>query len=126
MGESLSRTPIKILVKGKGEAEGELVRFSAPLTVETLLSKLPIEGRAHTRGGGLSMIIGIKRGAEKGSSSAKAGDIAYWPMGDSLVIYPRDARPYGPVNKVGTITENLELFKDLRGGVEIRIQRLAD
>ena len=72
------------------------------------------------------MIIGIKRGAEKGASSAKAGDIVYWPMGDSLVIFPRDARPYGPVNKVGAITENLELFRDLRGGVEIRIEQIAD
>jgi len=126
MGESLSRTPIKILVKGKGEAEGELVRILAPLTVETLLAKLPLEGRAHMRGGGLSMIIGIKRGAEKGARSTKAGDIAYWPMGDSIVIYPRDARPYGPVNKVGTIKENIELFRDLKGGVEIRIARSAD
>jgi hypothetical protein len=123
MAESLSRTPIKITIEEVGEAYGELVRFSAPLTVEKLLSILPIDGRAHTRGGGLSMIIGLRRGTEKAVNSVEAGDIAYWPMGDSLVIYPREAKPYGPVNTVGKITENLNLFEGLKGGVRIRIEK---
>ncbi|UCH56882.1 MAG: hypothetical protein JSV18_05935 [Candidatus Bathyarchaeota archaeon] len=122
MDESLSRIPVRILVDGVGEARGELVRFSAPLTVGALLSRFPIEGRAHPQSGGFSMIIGIRRGSEKGVRSVKAGDIAYWPMGDALVIYYSDSRPYGPVNTVGRVTENLELFKGLKSGVKIRIE----
>ena len=121
--ESLSRIPIKIIVKEVGEAKGELVRFLAPLTVEKLITMLPIDGRAHPRGGGFSMIINIKRGVEKAVRSVKAGDIAYWPMGDSLIIYPKNATPYGPVNIVGKITENLEIFQGLKGGIRVRIEK---
>ncbi|MGD2200566.1 MAG: cyclophilin-like fold protein [Candidatus Bathyarchaeota archaeon] len=123
MTESLSRTPIRITVKGEGEARGELVRFSAPLTVENILAILPIDSRAHPRRGGYSMIIGIGRGVEKGMNSVEAGDIAYWPMGDSLVIYPRSTETYGPVNTVGKVTENLDIFQDLEGGIRIRIEK---
>ena len=122
MAESPSRIPIKIKVAGAGEASGELVRFSAPLTIENLLKRMPLEGRAHPLSGGHSFILGMKRGTEKAVRDVKAGDIAYWPMGDSLCIYHSDARPYSPVNTVGRVIENLELFRSLRSGTRIRIE----
>lgn len=124
MAENVSRTPVKIVVEGVGEAKGEFVRILAPLTVGSILGKLPLEGRAHVRGGGLSMILGIRRGAEKAVATVKAGDIAYWPMQDSLVIYFQDSKPYSPVNKVGTVSENIELFQGLKGGARIRIEKI--
>ena len=124
MAERVSRTPVKLVVEGVGEAKGEFVRVLAPLTVGAILGKLPLKGRAHVRGGGLSMILGIRRGAEKAVGSVKAGDIAYWPMQDSLVVYFQDSKPYGPVNKVGTVSENLELFQDIKGGARIRIEKI--
>ncbi len=124
MAESISRTPVKIVVEGVGEARGEFVRILAPLTVAAILGKLPLKGRAHVRGGGLSMILGIRRGAEKAVRSVKAGEIAYWPMQDSLVVYFQDSKPYGPVNRVGKVSENIELFQDLKGGARIRIEKL--
>jgi hypothetical protein len=124
LAESISRTPVKITLEGVGEAKGELVRVLAPLTFRAILSKLPLRGRAHVRGGGLSMILGIRRGAEKAVRSVKAGDIAYWPMQDSLVVYIQDSKPYGPVNKVGAVTENLEIFQGLKGGARVRIEKI--
>jgi hypothetical protein len=124
LAENVSRTPVKIVVEGVGEAKGEFVRILAPLTVGSILGKLPLEGRAHVRGGGLSMILGIRRGAEKAVATVKAGDIAYWPMQDSLVIYFQDSKPYSPVNKVGTVSENIELFQGLKSGARIRIEKI--
>ncbi len=124
MAEIASRTPVMIVVEGVGEAKGEFVRVLAPLTVAAIMGRLPLRGRAHVRGGGLSMILGIRRGAEKAVGSVKAGDIAYWPMQDSLVIYFQDSKPYGPVNKVGAVTENLELFQGLKGGARLRIEKI--
>ena len=44
--EDISRVKVKFLIEGLGEAEGELVRFLAPRTVDTIVRKLPVEGRA--------------------------------------------------------------------------------
>lgn len=124
MSVSPSKTPIRILVAGLGEAEGEFVRFYAPLTVETLLRKLPMEGRAHPLTGGISFIVGIKRGEEKSLREVRAGAIAYWPMGDAVCLFHSDASTYSPVNRVGRVSGNLELIRRIASGARIRIERV--
>jgi hypothetical protein len=44
--DGVSRIKIKFVIEGLGEAEGELVRFLAPRTIDTIVRKLPMEGRA--------------------------------------------------------------------------------
>ena len=122
MDESPSRIPVKIVLPGVGEAKGEFIRFSAPLTYRILMSKMPLEGRLHPQPGGYSFIVGIRRGAEKAVKTVKAGDIAYWPMQDAVVIYTQDTRPYTPVNTFGRVTENLEIFRGLKSGAKIKIE----
>ena len=39
--EDVSRIKVKFLIEGLGEAEGELVRFMAPRTVDTISQKTP-------------------------------------------------------------------------------------
>ncbi len=124
MSEELSKIPIKITVVDKGTAKGYLNRLTAPLTVEVILNLLPINSRTAPAMGHISVLLGIKRGTEKPVNEVEAGTIAYWPRGDALTIYPKDAKPYGPVNKIGEIEENLELFKRLRSGTRIIIERL--
>jgi hypothetical protein len=124
MAESLSRTPIRIIIEGIGEARGELVKILAPLTVGALLKRMPLRGRIHPTQGGHSFIVSIRRGTEKAVSSVEAGTIAYWPMGDAVVLYSRNARPYSPVNKVGQILEGLELLEGLRSGSRVSIDRI--
>ncbi|MBD3172398.1 hypothetical protein GF326_07995 [Candidatus Bathyarchaeota archaeon] len=124
MSEELSKIPIKITVVDKGTAKGYLNRLTAPLTVEVILNLLPINSRTAPAMGHISVLLGIKRGTEKPVNEVEAGTIAYWPRGDALTIYPKDTKPYGPVNKIGEIEENLELFKRLRSGSRIIIERL--
>ena len=124
MDETLSKIPIKITLVGQGEAMGVLDRLTAPLTVEEIVGKLPIKTRITPAMGFVNVLLGIKRGAEKPVSSVKAGTIAYWPRGDSLCIYPRDTKPYGQVNRLGVVTENLELFNKVRSGTRITIEKV--
>jgi hypothetical protein len=123
VSDSLSKIPIKITVVDKGEARGILNRLTAPLTVEDILKRLPMNTRTSPAKGFVSILMGIKRGTEKPVSRVEAGTIGYWPRGDALCIYPKDTTPYSQVNRVGEIKEGLELFKGLRSGSRIIIIR---
>jgi hypothetical protein len=123
LSDSLSKIPIRITLIDIGEAKGYLNRITAPLTVQEILKTLPLNTRTSPAMGFVSIIVGIKRGAEKPVDQVKAGTIGYWPRGDAISIYPRDMRPYGPVNRIGVVEEGLELFKGLRSGSRIIIER---
>lgn len=123
MSDSLSKIPIKITLIDKGEATGYLNRLTAPLTVGEIMKTLPLNTRTSPAMGFVSIIVGIKRGTEKPVDQMKAGTIGYWPRGDAITIYPKDKRPYGPVNRIGVVEEGLELFNGLRSGSRIIIER---
>ena len=122
MAESLSRFPIKVSVLDVGVAFGELNRLTAPLTVGDLLKRLPISGRVMPSYGCITILLGLKRGAEKPVSNVEAGAIVYWPQQGSLCIYPNASKTYNPVSKVGVITKNIGLFMDLKTGSRIIIE----
>ncbi|MFA9437618.1 MAG: cyclophilin-like fold protein [Candidatus Bathyarchaeota archaeon] len=124
MSDQLSRIPIKITVVEKGEATGFLNRLTAPLTVGAVAQRLPINSRTSPAMGHVSILVNLQRGVEKPVTEVKAGTIAYWPRSDALTIYPKDTKPYGPVNKIGEIEENLEIFDRLRSGSRIIIEKI--
>ena len=124
MSDSPSKIPIKITLIDKGEANGYLNRLTAPLTVGEITKLLPLNTRTAPAMGFVSIIVGIKRGTEKPVDQMKAGTIGYWPRGDAITIYTKDARPYGPVNRIGVVENGLELFKGLRSGSRIIIERV--
>jgi len=124
VSDSLSKIPIKVTVVGRGEAKGVLNRLTAPLTVEEILKRLPMNTRTSPAMGFVSILMGMKRGVEKPVSRVEAGTIGYWPRGDALCIYTKDTAPYGQVNRVGEIQEGLELFQGLRSGSRIMIERV--
>jgi len=121
MGESRARVPIRIKVADVGEAPGELNRLTAPLTVGDILKVLPINGRTVPSQGCVSIILGLKRGTEKPVTQVEAGAIAFWPRAMSLCIYPEATKTYGPVNRVGKVVGNLEIFRNLKSGSRIII-----
>ena len=126
MSDELSKIPIKITLVDKGVATGYLNRLTAPLTVENIKQLLPINTRTSPAMGHVSILLGIKRGTEKPVTQVKEGTIAYWPRSDALMIYTKVTKPYSPVNKVGEIDENLELFNRLRSGSRIIIERVKE
>ncbi len=92
MSTGLSRTPIKAIIEGIGEATGEFIKIRAPLTVGAIVKMMPLRGRLHAQGEGYSFILGIQRGTEKAVKEVKAGTIAYWPMQDAIIIYNKDTK----------------------------------
>lgn len=119
----ISRIKIKFIIEGLGEAEGELVRFLAPRTVDTLVRKLPIEGRAALWKEEVYFETPIKMGEEKAKGTVEKGTIAFWPMGSAICIFYGESQPYSPVSILGKITENLELFSRVKSGTKIRVEK---
>jgi len=125
MEQSISRVPIKFLVEGFSDfAEGELVRFLAPRTVDAILMRLPIEGRAALWKEEVYFEIPVKMGEEKAKATVDKGTIAFWPMGNALCIFYGETQPYSPVNIVGKLVKNLELFARVKSGTKIRVEKL--
>lgn len=121
--ESITRVPIKFLIENVGEAEGELVRHLAPRTVDTIVKTLPIEGRAALWKEEVYFEIPIKMGDEKAKPKVEKGTIAFWPMGNALCIFYGESQPYSPVNIIGKVTSNLEIFVQTKSGTRIKVER---
>jgi hypothetical protein len=122
----ISRIRIKFIVEGLGEAEGELVRFLAPRTIDMIARKLPIEGRAALWKEEVYFETPIKMGEEKAKGIVEKGTIAFWPMGSAICLFYGESQPYSPVNILGKVTKNLELFKQVKSGTRIRIESSVD
>jgi len=121
---SLSRIPVKFIVERVGEAEGELIRHLAPRTVDALVKKLPVEGRAALWKEEVYFKISVTMGEEKAKPTVKKGDVAYWPMGNALCVFYGGSQPYSAVNIVGRIMKNLGLFSQVKSGAVIRVVRV--
>lgn len=121
--ESITRVLIKFSIENVGEAEGELIRHLAPRTVDAITKTLPIEGRMALWKEEVYFEIPIKMGDEKAKPKVEKGTIAYWPMGNALCVFYGESQPYSPVNIIGKVTKNLELFADAKSGIKIKVEK---
>ena len=124
--EDISRVRIKFILEKLGEAEGELVRFKAPRTVDMIVRRLPIVGRVAIYKEEIYFEIPIKMGEEKAKSTVEMGTIAFWPMGSALCVFYGKSQPYSPVSVLGKITKNLDLFKDVKSGTTVKVELLPN
>jgi len=120
----ISRVKVRFVVEGLGEAEGEFVRHMAPRTVDMIVRKLPLEGRVALWKEEVYFEIPVRMGEEKAKSVVEKGTIAFWPMGSALCIFYGDSQPYSPVNVLGKIINNLELFGKVKSGITIKVEKL--
>ncbi len=119
--ESITKVPIRFTIENVGEAEGELIRHLAPRTVDAITKSLPIDGRAALWKEEVYFEVPVKAGDEKAKPTVEKGTIAYWPMGSALCIFFGESQPYSPVNIMGTITKNLDIFAETKSGTRIKV-----
>jgi hypothetical protein len=118
----ISRVKVKFTIENNGEVEGELVRFLAPRTIDMIVRKLPIEGRIAQWKEEVYFETPIKMGEEKAKPVVETGTIAFWPMGSAICIFYGKSQPYSPVNIIGKITGNVDVFKQIKSGTKIRVE----
>ena len=124
MSGEFSRVRVKFLLESLGEAEGEFVRYLAPRTIEALIQSMPIDGRLSVWKDEVYFETPVKVGSEKPKATVDTGAIAYWPMGAAICIFYGKSQPYSPVNVLGKVTKNLELFKQAKQGSRVRAERV--
>jgi hypothetical protein len=111
-------------MEGIGEAKGELIRIRAPLTAENVWRAIPIVGVASVwKNAEVYFPAGIKRGLEKATRKIEKGDIAYWPLGDAVCVFHDNVEPYSDVNVIGRITEGLALFRKVKLGTTVSLDK---
>jgi hypothetical protein len=120
----VTRYKVRLIAEGYGEAEGELIRFQSPMTVDNLAKALPFEGRAERWKEEIYFETPVKLGAEKAKSKVEVGMMAYWPMGSALCVFYGPTQPYSPVNIIGKIRSNLEMFRAVKSGTKIRVEKV--
>ncbi len=119
------------ITAGEVEAEAEL---SDSTTAQKIWEALPIEGRANTWGDEIYFSIPVKSDLENGQEVVQIGDLGYWPPGSAFCIFfgPTPAssggeiRPASPVNALGKVEGDPKVFKKVKGGAKVRIEKVED
>jgi len=110
-------------IEGVGDATGEFHRFASPRTADAILRQVPIGGRIVRYGEEVYFQISVKAPSESPRTSIEVGGIAYWPMGSAVCVFYGPTKPYSPVNRLGKITQGLELFRNVKEGAIVTIRK---
>lgn len=100
-------------------------------TADSIWQALPIEGFAQTWGDEVYFSIPLALPLENGQEIVGMGDLGYWPTGKAFCIFfgPTPAsmgdeiRPASAVNVFGKVTGNATVFKQVKEGAEVIIEK---
>jgi hypothetical protein len=100
-------------------------------TAQNIWDALPIEGRVNTWGDEIYFSIPVNVGLENAKAVVSEGDLGYWPPGSAFCIFfgptpaseGKEIRPASPVNIFGKIIGDSKVFKKVRSGAKIIIDK---
>lgn len=118
--------PIKINLFGIGIIEANIIRHIAPFTADAVIEKLPLVLRGRFSFGSKKYWtlpgVEIYKGANsKSTTTVEKGEILYNPKTDELIITLEDTEMPNKVNKIGKVTNNLEILLQARNGLNTKI-----
>jgi hypothetical protein len=116
------------ITAGQVTADGELHHSR---TATAVWEALPIEAKAETWGDEIYFPIGVKLDEESPRDVVGMGDLGYWPPGQAFCIFfgktpasrGDEIRPASPVNVLGRIDGDATVFKKVRAGTRVTIER---
>ncbi|MCG2767868.1 MAG: hypothetical protein L6435_05720 [Anaerolineae bacterium] len=120
-----------VIRAGEVRAAGQL---NATRTADAIWEALPIKAHANTWGDEIYFSIPVHLGEDDGQEVVAMGDLGYWPSGNAFCIFfgPTPAshgdeiRPASAVNVFGHLEDDPLVFKAVRGGTEITIEKLEE
>jgi hypothetical protein len=118
-----------VITAGSVRAEAEL--NDSP-TAQQVWEALPIEGKANVWGDEIYFEIPVSaQQAPDARAEVQVGELGYWPVGQAFCIFygptpasrGEEPRAYSPVNVLGEIVGDATVFREVRGGTIVRIER---
>jgi len=93
---------------------------------------LPIEARASTWGDEIYFSIPVHLKEQNGQELVVLGDLGYWPPGNAMCIFfgptpmsnGNEIRPASAVNVWGKIVGDPKVFKKVRSGSRITVEKI--
>jgi hypothetical protein len=121
---------ISIVTPSTGDVRAELTNEN-PKTTQAVWDALPIRASASTWGEEIYFGIPIQIELENPREVVEKGDLGFWPPGNAFCIFfgPTPAsrgdeiRPASPVNVFGRVVGDPSIFKRVRSGEEIKIEK---
>ena len=100
-------------------------------TATAIWNALPLSIAGQTWGDEIYFSIPVKAAEENSREVVGLGDLAYWPPGTAFCIFfgPTPAsrgdeiRPASAVNVVGRVVGDPMVFKSVRSGTTVRVER---
>ncbi|MGQ9469542.1 MAG: cyclophilin-like family protein [Nitrososphaerales archaeon] len=119
---SVSKLSIIIEVYGKGRAEGEVFRHLAPITLNSLLRNMPLNGRAiRFKDQFVYITSGIIAGVEKARKIFQKGEIGFLSSNGALCFFLKSCEVAMPINPLGKITSGLDVLIKIGAGDVIAV-----
>jgi len=100
-------------------------------TASAIWDALPLEAKAETWGDEIYFGIPVRAEADGPKEVVALGDLAYWPPGHAFCIFfgptpaslGNEIRPASPVNVFGRVLGDPTVFKSVRSGTKVRVER---
>jgi len=105
--------------------------LDASKTADAIWTALPIEAKGSTWGDEIYFDIGVAIKAESPKETVGMGDLGYWPPGSAFCIFfgrtpasvGAEIRPASAVNVFGRVDGDATIFKKVRSGTSVRLER---
>ena len=106
-------------------------RLDESKTATAIWDALPITARAQTWGDEIYFDIGLAIAAESPKEVVALGDLGYWPPGSAFCIFfgrtpvstGNEIRPASAVNVFGRVSGDSTVFKKVRAGAKVKLER---
>lgn len=124
---------IKIITEATGPVEAEIIEDRNPKTSKAIWDKLPFESQVSTWGDEVYFPIPVNLEEENAQETVELGDLGYWPPGRCFCIFfgptpisrGGEIRPADPVNVFGKIKGNPKVFRKVKNGDKIKVERVG-
>lgn len=103
-------------------------------TAQRIWEVLPIEAPGNTWGDEIYFSIPVDAETDNAQEVVELGELAYWPPGTAFCIFfgptpmsrGAEIRPASPVNVVGKLIGDPEIFKQVNDGTVVIIEQISD